>query len=334
MSIRLLLVFLYFPIAVFGQQYKAVEVFSPQRYKLSSYLAPNVSGSNSTRRVIPVNLPHNTVKWFYSVSTGRNPQEIENVQRNFNLFGSISRLVDNTGISANIISRIGSPPVSNSIDVYLLYSKQDRDIFLSKYSNLGGGFRYVIDDSKEQIVSGNVEVISRDRMYGVQYLGIRNTDASNSIEVCIQVVAIIQEPEQQSSYSSYNNSNNDDENSAGQDYRHANLFSTIENTDNSTNTNVAYHSERIDYTILPNPQNGWGSKEISELTGKYGDLLVLILQRNNESVPPNYLIEFTNCMAAYTVGEYRYSDYQRLEYEDRMKMVGRSVRHCKSAMNN
>ncbi len=260
---------------------------------------------------------------------------MQDVQRRFNLFSELSKTIDRTGITSAVLSRMGEPPGSHYVDVYLLASPKDKDIFINKYSNLTSSFSYIENDSRTQIISGKVPVISSDYMTGLQYLGIRNTDATNNIDVCIQVVAIIQEQEQQSSYSSYNESqSSNDENSAGEEYRHVNLFSTTENTDNSTNTNVAYHSERINYANLPSPQNGWGSKEISELTGKYGDLLVLILQRNNESVPPSYLIEFANCMATYTVGEYRYSNYQRLEYEDRMKIVGKGVRHCKSAMNN
>jgi len=60
-----ILFFVTIPILAYSQTYRAVDVFDgPQIYWLDNYLKPNVSGSNSTRKVVPVRLPQNTVKWL------------------------------------------------------------------------------------------------------------------------------------------------------------------------------------------------------------------------------------------------------------------------------
>jgi len=303
-------------------QYKVVQVSIKQPFELNS--AGNIGGT--TRTYLPIIIPDGSVAISYAVRSTVGYDAKSDIK----LATQFTALLSGNVMLAKAIDLISVPSSNATVDVFLLpHNSNNLNMFLSKrYDNQWVAYTdYTCLNSL-----GCVRTYKVGGKGGTLYLGLRNPSWTAKIIVTVDVVAIIEDPEQQSSYSSYNNSNND-ENSAGQEYNHIkNLQPAFENTESNTNTNT--YAERINYANSPSPQNGWGSKEISELTGKYGDLYLLQLRENNQSVSHKFLIEFVNCMVAYIVSEYRYEYYLMLNTAERKNAYEKSSRHCISAMND
>lgn len=165
-----------------AQTEMAVEVIQPQAICVNSVTAWN----GTTRRVIPIKLPENTIRWYYSFSASRNKEDINIVTSTFNLFAKISFLLDQTGTTATAISVLGRPPGTDYCDVFLLSSGNDVTSFENKLS-----FSYNRQGSREGFVSGVVDVTDRRLSSGWQYIGLRNNDFNDAVNVLIQVVAIV-----------------------------------------------------------------------------------------------------------------------------------------------
>jgi hypothetical protein len=155
------------------------------------------SGSNAfwkngkSRILVPVALPPNTIEWFYRFSASRNQEDIDNVRKNFQLFGELTTLfLQSTGFGSVAgkavkigVEQLAQPPGSNHCDIYLL-----------DYENIAGfeaksdEWKYVLQGSRQNLMSGNVKVDCC--IQGQYYLGIRNPDEYDGINVSIEVIAI------------------------------------------------------------------------------------------------------------------------------------------------
>ncbi|MBS1687826.1 MAG: hypothetical protein JSS96_03815 [Bacteroidetes bacterium] len=161
----------------------AIQVVAPEQFFVNS--ATNLTGNS--RHITQIKLPPNTVKWYYSFSAYRNPIDIQRTAAEFNLFAQLSRLIDETGTTANAISLLSKPPGSNYCDVFLLNSPYDVENFEKKREPC----HYYREGSVTSLESGLIEVTDVSRLYGVQYLGFRNQSMTNGININLQVVAII-----------------------------------------------------------------------------------------------------------------------------------------------
>lgn len=137
-----------------------------------------------SRTSIKIDLPPNTVEWYYSFTT----TEGENGTANLNLAMQLSRmLVDPSGLSSIATSRIKVPEGVAAADIYLLDQK-NVNLFLRKVELNGGTFQYypegLVENTKQAIVK--VDDIKR----GTWYLGLKNPSSMNGININIEVVAI------------------------------------------------------------------------------------------------------------------------------------------------
>ncbi|HEY2649700.1 MAG TPA: hypothetical protein VGI38_10920 [Puia sp.] len=147
----------------------------------SFYLKSNVSANDkSSHEVLQVNLPANTVEWFYTIITKSGHGEFSNND----LTGQLVKLVDpDLGIPNN--GSILVPAGTGTCDVYLMTNPLE----LHKYINRRHAASFLMNDSREPFVSGAVSV--KDFLDGSCYLIVRNPSASHGINVNIEVTAIV-----------------------------------------------------------------------------------------------------------------------------------------------
>ncbi len=304
-------------------QYKVVQVSIKQPFELNS--AGNIGGI--TRTYLPIIIPDGSVAIMYAVRSTVGYDAKSDIK----LAAQTTALLSGHVMLAKAIDLINLPSSNATVDVFLLpHNSNNLNMFLSKqYDNQWVAYTdYTCLNSL-----GCARTYKVGGKGGTLYLGLRNPSWTAKIIVTVDVVAIVEEPEQQSSYSSYNETqSSNDENSAGEEYNHVNLFSTTENTDNSTNTTTTTNKE-VNYDNLPSPKNGWDVKDISMIASNYGDILIRSMQEHKLSAPPNFIIRSANCMAAYTIEEYQFSDFRLLEVTDRNKIMNKSLDYCASIMN-
>lgn len=100
-------------------EYKAIHVQKPIKHYVNSGSNAAFKGGKS-RISLPVDLPQNTVKWYYIVSANRNEDEIKSTMGAMDLLGEISKALDNTGTIAFGLNLLSQPPGANYCDAYLL----------------------------------------------------------------------------------------------------------------------------------------------------------------------------------------------------------------------
>lgn len=166
-----------------------VSVLEPQSFFINSGSNAALLGGKS-RVTLPVNLPANTVEWFYRFSASREASDIENVKNNFGLFGEVTKLLFNlTGVGAAIntlaVDKLSQPPGANYCDIYFL----EHQYIGSFEAKADDQWRYLTEGSRENFKAGNVKVTCCNS--GTYYLGIRNPDSTYGINVLVEVVALV-----------------------------------------------------------------------------------------------------------------------------------------------
>ena len=146
----------------------------------------NVMGR--TRVTLPVELPKNTVRWFYTYTCFRDAEQAQKISKSFDLAGQLAGWLIGTGgkIIGLTASALTAPPGGDQCDVYLLDDKQMR-AFRDK-----DNFTYKASGTRENYASGVVEIV--DEM-GDLHLGFRNNSVLHGIHIAVEVVAIVEENE-------------------------------------------------------------------------------------------------------------------------------------------
>ncbi len=151
------------------------------------------SGLNSTlqggksRISFPVNFPENTIEWYYQFSASRDKDEIKKTKQTFNLLGQLSNLIDQTGALSFGIDVLTQPPGADFCDIYLLSFENSR-LFEAKEA-----YSYLTAGSRENLKSGIIKIQGgAGQQY---YIGLKNPDNTNGVNVVIEVIAIVLEEE-------------------------------------------------------------------------------------------------------------------------------------------
>jgi hypothetical protein len=92
---------------------------------------------------------------------------------------------------AGVLNLIGTPPGTDYCNVYLLRSSDDVSVFESKGDYSGKTYYYSRQGSRENYVSGIVDIDDSNYLSGRQYLGLKNTDLNDGVVVNLQVVAVV-----------------------------------------------------------------------------------------------------------------------------------------------
>ncbi|MNU16904.1 hypothetical protein D3C71_50780 [compost metagenome] len=162
----------------FSYAYKPVRVLSPQSFLLNSSLT--LLGRYQLS--IPLNLPYGTVRWYYSISTSKNPNSGEALR----LFSQLLRFEDPTGTLTDVVSSLAVPKGYAYCDVFLLDG-----VDCPKFTKLLSIPSYYGDYSRKNFISGVVEVPRFGRSNNF-CLGVRN-NATSGVYVSVEVVALVQD---------------------------------------------------------------------------------------------------------------------------------------------
>ena len=184
----LLLLYLLFIVPVFSQSKaqvrKSVQVLEPQSAYINS--ATNLGGK--TRIYYKIDLPANTVEWYYVFTTTPNPQG-----GNSDLFKQISSMLTANPFAEIVASALFVDSGIYPVDVFLMNNKSlsefnKKDIFDSyEYTRPSHYAEGTVLNSKE----GKLKINDVNR--GSFYIGIRNPSLSTGVNVKIEVVAVVEE---------------------------------------------------------------------------------------------------------------------------------------------
>lgn len=163
------------------KEYKPVQILDPSKFYINSGSNADFKGGKS-RITIPVNIPKNTVEWYYTFSAYRQEEEIARNQKSVNLMGQLTKLIDRTGVLNIGFDMLTKPPGGDICDIYLI-DINNRDPFEAKTE-----YRHYPEGSRENIASGIVKV--KSSLFLNNYLGIRNPDYQHGIHVIVEAVAI------------------------------------------------------------------------------------------------------------------------------------------------
>ncbi|APX99726.1 tetratricopeptide repeat protein [Lacinutrix venerupis] len=144
----------------------------------------NATFGGQSRTYLEVDLPPNTVKWYYSFSTKKGKSGTQNLNLAIQLTGMMS---DPSGITSSTLSAIKVPDGVASADIYLC-DRPNIDKFLSKKDLYGGSYSYNMEGSAQSTKQAVVEI--DDIRTGTVYLGLKNPSTNNGVNISIEVVAI------------------------------------------------------------------------------------------------------------------------------------------------
>ena len=137
---------------------------------------------NSSRQVLQIELPANTVEWYYTVTTTTNRKQ----SLNSDLTEQLDKLlVPDLGITSNASSSIAVPHGSGICDVYVMTNPNE----VNKYVNKKPAVSFLMNDSRQNYISGLIQV--KDFLYGSCFLVLRNPSASQGLNVTVEVTAIV-----------------------------------------------------------------------------------------------------------------------------------------------
>lgn len=165
-------------------EHRPVQVLSPQTFYLNGGNRATFGGKS--RVWYNIQLPQNTVEWYYSFTTTKGEDPTQSIQ----LMSQLTKLVDPSGITAIAANAILTPSGAAVCDLYLM-DRPNADKFLEKVDNWGGSYTYLINGSRLNYKEGTVQV--KDAVSGNYCLGFKNPSAVQGITITFEVVAIVEE---------------------------------------------------------------------------------------------------------------------------------------------
>lgn len=160
--------------------YKVVPIVTSHSFYLKG--GSRAMTANSSRQVLPINLPANTVEWYYTITTTNNRKE----SSNSDLTGQMDKLlIPEFGITSDALSVIAVPGGSGICDVYVMTNPHEVNKYISKQPAVS----FLMNDSRQNFSSGLVQV--KDYRYGSCFLVMRNPSSYQGLNVTVEVTAIV-----------------------------------------------------------------------------------------------------------------------------------------------
>ncbi|NMH86918.1 tetratricopeptide repeat protein [Flavivirga algicola] len=158
------------------------QIIEPRSIYLNGGMRSNFGGKSRT--YLKIDLPPNTVQWYYSFSTSKGKSGVKNL----NLALQVSSLFSGSGaITSTALSSIKVPSGSGSIDVYLC-DRENIDLFYDKADRKGSTFYHIMEGTVENTKQAVVQI--NDVKTNTWYLGLKNPSSLDGINISIEVVAI------------------------------------------------------------------------------------------------------------------------------------------------
>lgn len=166
---------------------KTIKILEPQSFYLNGG-SRNMLGGNS-RTGFKIDLPPNTLEWYYAFTTEPNKNNIQNLQ----LENQLRFLLQTSGFSGSLLSLVKIPAGQGLIDIYLT-DKNGYDLFFEK--DFWGMWKYTaprhtIEGSRTNTKDAKVKI--DDVKTGSHFIVIRNTSATTGVNIKLEVVAIVEE---------------------------------------------------------------------------------------------------------------------------------------------
>ncbi len=178
---------------------KAVQLFEQRNIHLNGGNMAVLGSGKKSRVCIPIDLPPNTIEWYYSFSTSNNKQSIDNLNLLIQLGGllianvtPLGTTLSSSGITETILSQIKIPYGSHAIDVYL-FDKANMDKFEKRKDIWGDSFQFIPSGSTENTTQGLIRV--KDVTSGSWFIGLRNPSLTYAVDVVIEGIAIVAKEE-------------------------------------------------------------------------------------------------------------------------------------------
>lgn len=189
---KFLLAFLVFILNLalgFSQQFETKRVEKILIQNRSVYLKGGfrASFSGASRISIKVDLPPNTIEWYYSFSTSKGESATKNLGLGLQL---ASLLADTSTLTSSLLSKIKVPTGEAHADIYLC-NEVNIDEFIKKVDNHGGTYSFYREGTVKSTKQAVVQI--DDITSGTWYLGIKNPSTSTGLNINIEVVAIVEE---------------------------------------------------------------------------------------------------------------------------------------------
>jgi hypothetical protein len=150
------------------------------------YLNSATRIGGKTRSTVTVDLPPNTVEWYYSFTTSENPP-----QRNvLNLASQLTSTFTGSKLIGEAVKDLFAPTGSAVCDIYLL-SEDNVGKFIDKEDLGFGSYRYLPSGTRENIKNSVVKVNAP--LSGRYYLGLRNPSGMVGLNIQIEIIAVVRE---------------------------------------------------------------------------------------------------------------------------------------------
>ncbi|GGG14081.1 hypothetical protein GCM10011344_13400 [Dokdonia pacifica] len=156
-----------------------VEVVSSRSIYLQSGIVSSIEGSS--RSFVEVNLPPNTVRWYYSFTTSIYKKKLARINLMSQLVGLYT---NNDGLKGNLQSKIEIPEGSCGIDIYVLDDKNVTPFV--KKRNYNHHIEGTVKNTEQAVV------VMDDIKDEVLYLGLKNPARFIGVHINIEVVAIVE----------------------------------------------------------------------------------------------------------------------------------------------
>ncbi len=173
-------------IMTFAQQVKPEVVVSKHTFIVHS--TTHSLFSDDYRNSIPINLPENTISWYYAVST-YNVQTSNNSSSGNGLLSGLASLAGSAdpvaGIALNALNSKVAIVNEAECHVYLLDEIENRNFM--NYN----GFRYYEEGTRKNFNGGIVNVKNKAFISGTWYLGFENPRFKDGVKIELEVVALV-----------------------------------------------------------------------------------------------------------------------------------------------
>jgi len=137
-----------------------------------------------SKSLIPVELPPNTVEWYYEYVVSKDAYIASEMSKKFDLDAQLAKYVKQSAGPGAISLNGLNPPKGNDVaDIYLIELEHCENFMKN------GHIEYFPTGSRLNYKSGIVQV--KDLRMSKPFIGIRNKDINYGINVSLQVVAVV-----------------------------------------------------------------------------------------------------------------------------------------------
>lgn len=189
---------LFFSSSLISQYYVTENEVIPLKENHSFYLNSKTRVGGKTRNTIKIDLPKNTVQWFYTFTTTLNESNKTSIEESINLSGQLMQLISSSAINtsgvtlpAKAIYQIIKPTGVGVIDAYLVDQSGYRDFYKKDalgmwlYPKPGFYAEGTVENQKD------ASVVIDDLTEGSVYLCFKNPSPMEGVWVTVEIAAVV-----------------------------------------------------------------------------------------------------------------------------------------------